>query len=343
MGVIWHPTNDCLLFDVSSIAQLAATIEPTKWNIISVIGRFYDPLGFFTRVTIRFKIFFQRLCDEMTTWDEPLNEVLSHEWNQLIEDLCGGTTVSIPRSYLAGMEAVILYRCLCGFCDASERAYAAVIYLVQVTEDRTVTSFVAAKTRVAPLHRQTIPRLELLSALLLSRLMRTVASSLQYLTIELKCFTDSQIALYWIKGVDKEWKPFVQNRTTEIRQAIPLHCWSHCPGETNPADLPTRGLSLLELSVNRLWHHGPEWLSRSITLLGEDPLITTLSDEESHVMPHECMLELKTKSQLTHSLLAVETRPAIGEVIDLREHSSLPRLFRVTAYHASGQEIQVCV
>ena len=42
---------------------------------------------------------------------------------------------------------------------------------------------------------------------------------------------DLQVALYWIQGVDREWKPFVRNRTAEIRQKVAPERWSHCPGD----------------------------------------------------------------------------------------------------------------
>ena len=35
---------------------------------------------------------------------------------------------------------------------------------------------------------------------------------------QLKCYTDSQVVLYWIKVVESEWKLFIQNRVTKIRQ-----------------------------------------------------------------------------------------------------------------------------
>jgi len=47
---------------------------------------------------------------------------------------------------------------------------------------------------------------------------------------ESHCYTDSKVALYWIKGTEKEWKPFVENRVTEIRRLVLPTGWSHCPG-----------------------------------------------------------------------------------------------------------------
>lgn len=322
LGVRWRPGDDRLVFDVSAIVQLASTSEPTKRKVISIVGRFYDPLGFLAPVTIRFKIFFQKLCDRKIGWDEPLPNHLILEWKALVDDLCESIPLSIPRRYLTGHEGVVTSRSLCGFCDASTRAYAAVTYLVTVTEDDVEVSFVAAKTRVAPLQSQTIPRLELLSALLLARLIATVADSLNSTLpqLELRCFTDSRVALYWIQGIDKEWKPFVRNRVAEIRQKVSPERWSHCPGETNPADLPSRGLPLLELAVSRLWRCGPEWLPAAVS---------SRCEPETSTMPDECASEMK---KTAHTLLVTDTRVCVEEVMDCQRFGTLSRLVRVTAY-----------
>ena len=91
--------------------------------------------------------------------------------------------------------------------------------------------FVASKTRVAPLQRQTILRLELLSTVLLARLVSNVTDSLSvhFDLSQPRCYTDSQVALFWIIGKEKEWKPFVQNRVNEVRSLTPIECWNHCP------------------------------------------------------------------------------------------------------------------
>ena len=176
LGVRWNPHRDCIIFDVADTAQLAASLEPTKRNVVSTVGKFYDPIGFLSPVIIPFKILFQKLCEHKVDWDELLPDELMREWKTLVADLKRGRPLSIPRCYLTGVEENEISYGLCGFCDASSRAYAAVVYLVLQSNSRTVTRFVIAKTRVAPLQTQTIPRLELLSALLLSRLMVTVSN-----------------------------------------------------------------------------------------------------------------------------------------------------------------------
>lgn len=74
----------------------------------------------------------------------------------------------------------------------------------------------------------TISRLELLSALLLPRVIVSIHDSLQHQIspLNIKCSTDSWVALYWILGTEQEWKPFVQNQLIEI---WPNH-WHHCAG-----------------------------------------------------------------------------------------------------------------
>ena len=82
---------------------------------------------------------------------------------------------------------------------------------------------------MAPLSKLSIPRLELLSALILARLIVTVKSALEHLiTIDkLLCWTDSLTAPSWIRGIDKEWRTFVENRVKEIRSLVAPEMWDH--------------------------------------------------------------------------------------------------------------------
>ena len=124
-----------------------------------------------------------------------------------------------------------------GVCDASNKTYAAVVYFVW--DDQ--VKLVVAKRRVASAAKQSIPRLELVSALILARLVQSVTSAVEgALTVkEVQCWSDSQVALAWIIGEHQEWKQFVQNRVTEIRRIVPPSAWRYCPTSSNPADLPS--------------------------------------------------------------------------------------------------------
>ena len=86
--------------------------------------------------------------------------------------------ILVPRYLLYNVSNEVESYSLHGFCDASLRAYAAVVYLRVKTRTGYSVTFLASKTRVTPLREQTIPRLELLSALLLARLITSVKESL---------------------------------------------------------------------------------------------------------------------------------------------------------------------
>ena len=109
----------------------------------------------------------------------------------------------------------------------------------------------------------TLPRLELLAAEMSSKMAQYVQKSLQLPDVEEFLWTDSQIALCWIKAPSKQWKTFVSNRVQHIQQMSDPINWRWCPGVTNPADLVSRGIRLKELITSELWLHGPSWLQES--------------------------------------------------------------------------------
>lgn len=72
---------------------------------------------------------------------EPTDELVS-EWNELVNSLGEGGLISIPRSYFHSVNGSPTSVTLCGFCDASILAYAAVVYLVIRTDVSTSVQFV---------------------------------------------------------------------------------------------------------------------------------------------------------------------------------------------------------
>ncbi|UYV75739.1 hypothetical protein LAZ67_13001176 [Cordylochernes scorpioides] len=147
------------------------------------------------------------------------------------------------------------------FCDASQFAYATCIFLRIEKEDRVDIQFIQARTRVAPLKKLTIPRLELLACLIGARLAANVIQDLEFEEIPRFYWADSTNALCWIQREDN-WAAFVMNRVKEIHNLSSPESWRHIPGRLNPADLPSRGCSAESLKETRWWE-GPAWLKVS--------------------------------------------------------------------------------
>lgn len=321
----WNVNSDQFVVDLVEIARLARSLEPTKRNIVSLVGKFYDPLGILAPVVVKFKMFLQTMCEAKLEWDQPLPSELLSRWQKLNAGLLEVPTISIPRCCTEQMDGRVISYTLCGFCDASLGVYAAVVYLLMETEMGQSVRFLAAKTRVSPLRKQTIPRLELLSTLLLSQLVTSISQSLEN-ELQLSppcCFTDSKVALFWIQGVNKDWKPFLQNRVTEIRSLVHPDCWRHCSSRDNPADIPSRGSAPLELSVNALWHNGPGWLR-------EKQFYNSKSEQLP--MPEDCIAEMKTEERhLVHGLLTTKEPSGLGQIMNCEDFGTLNRLLQVTS------------
>lgn len=262
LGMAWDPRSDSFCFSVP------------KWNSASIITKrivasdaslLFDPLGVVGPVVVQAKIFMQTLWKNGYTWDEPLPDDLQEYWREYRRNLLALETLSVPRwvGYTKDCVDVQLH----GFCDASELAYGAALYLRCTHRDLSVTvHLITSKSRVATLEdlakkkrKQSIPRLELTSALLLSHLLESFRASVD---IPMKVFlwTDSMIVRCWLAAVPSRWKPFIANRVSEIQHLTRDCRWCHIPGTENPADIVSRGITPAQLYYQTLWWNGPCWL-----------------------------------------------------------------------------------
>ena len=124
------------------------------------------------------------------------------------------------------------------FCDASEKAYGAAIYL----KSSQGFSLIIAKAKVAPIKKVSLPRLELIASVMGSLLLKKVKTALSLEKTNYQCYTDSEIALQYIKQSPDKWKPFIANRVMAIQETTDPSLWRHIPGEKNPADALTKGV-----------------------------------------------------------------------------------------------------
>ena len=198
LGVQWNANRDELQFNIGDVISTMEEMEPTKRDVASATARFFDPLGVVSPVAISFKMFCQQLFKARIGGDDPLTGSLLERWKQLLSTMKESRVITIPRCLFSDVSPPLNSVRLVGFCDASTKAYAAVVYLRLESEEDVDVQFIAAKTRVTPVGGMTIPRLELLSAVLLSKLITNIRSALKYeLPLdEAVCFSDSKVSLY---------------------------------------------------------------------------------------------------------------------------------------------------
>ena len=312
LGLEWNVTTDQFRLTISNPPP---SENLTKRVIVSDIAKIFDALGWFSPVIAKMKILLQRLWERKIDWDDPVPQEIYETWLQWRSELPSLASKSIPRCYFP-KEVNIASVQLHGFSDASEDAYAGVVYMRMVDSNGKVyTSLIMSKTEVAPIKRLSIPRLELCGAQVLAQLLQHIKDVFQLPMPNIFAWTDSTIVLSWLTGNPRRFKTFVGNRVSFIIDQIPPDCWNHVAGAENPADCASRGLLPTELLEHALWWNGPPWLRLAPCNWPKRSSISadSLPEEEREV---SFVTTVQTK------------RP----VIPLDRYSNFTRLQRVTAW-----------
>lgn len=329
LGVYWVPSTDVFSFKIQECSGKTSSPElqqlnvdiasvTTKREVLSYTARIFDPLGFLAPTLIVAKILLQRTWQFGVDWDDALPNAISGAWQNWRKELDKLDGLRYDRCLVSKEDSVEDYH-LHGFADASQSAYACVIYLrtVDVWGKVTVT-LIASKTKVAPIKTLSLPRLELCANLLLARLLHRVKESLRLPSVTVYAWSDSTVALDWICGSANRWKTFVANRVSEIQDLINPSCWRHCPTECNPSDCASRGISPEQLMSHNLWWSGPSWLTQ---------------DFEHWPSRHRDYLKVETEKEMRKNVTVCHAVEVDGEVLrNTFSYSSWTKLTRVTAW-----------
>ncbi|XP_065354646.1 uncharacterized protein LOC135949114 [Calliphora vicina] len=256
LGLRWNAGSDYFYFRLKNHPDKNLI---TKRSVLSAIAKLFDPAGWLAPVIVTAKIIMQQIWKDGTNWDEDLQPATLLRWHNFLDDYVHIEHIKIPRFVDFDPSFSIE---LHGFCDASEKAYAATLYLRSENLGFVSTHLLISKTKVAPVKFVTLPRKELCGAELLAKMIKSVQSQLSLSNYKLYLWTDSTIVLAWLQKPPNKWKTFVENRVSSIIEKVGRESWYHVDSKSNPADLASRGITLSQLINNDLWWQGPSWLSR---------------------------------------------------------------------------------
>ncbi|GFS48340.1 integrase catalytic domain-containing protein [Trichonephila inaurata madagascariensis] len=294
LGLSWDVVSDELSCKLPSNLDCTQERPVTKRVLLSVINSVYDPIGFTAPALLLPKLLMQKARRGEIGWDEVLPLELEHKnrlWEKTMHHM---SKCTVPRRFFAeNYDDFPLHF----FTDAFAYAYATCAFLrCEFKGQRLQSKLIAAKARLSPMKKSTIPRLELLGAALGARLVETVHSILRTASKTYFCWKSSEGNQGFLTNIDD---------------------WRHVPGEVNPADLATRCCDWSDLLKSKWWE-GPGWL---------------YSDEESwpcsevSETPDEAFLE-RRKTVVTNLATGNEVR--FGD--RFLYFSSYKKILRMTAY-----------
>ena len=334
LGVRWDTEEDCFWFKVGlnfspksrgvktgpplTLFQIPLGVPNmlTKRMVLGQVNSVYDPLGLASPFLVKMKVLLRSLWSEgkHLGWDDALGDDMRGEWLSLFRELYEMERVVFPRSVKP--EGAIGNPSLIVFSDGSNDAYGTCAYARwKLDNGNFVCRLIGAKSRVAPLKRQTIVRIELCGAVLASRLAKFLRQEMEVTFDTVMFLVDSEIVRSMLQKESYGFNTFTAVRVGEIQENTDPSTWFWIEGRKNAADCVTRGKRPSELHQHSVWQQGPEFLRSPVS---EWPLKQT------------SLQDLPERNQVVLTL-ACEREDCLAQRIDITRHSKYVKLLRVTA------------
>ena len=221
----WNINKDFFHFDPEPLfeASVRNDLPLTKRKFLKISAKLFDPVGYLSPLVVRVKMLFQELWKVKIGWDDPVPVAVAESWENFMCELNQVKGIKIRRYYFKDVKGSFSSAQVHVFGDASKLAYGSVAYLRVVGKNGVIsTRFLASKSRVTPVKGCTMPRLELLAALITARLADYLRSAFNLHSWDFYLWTDSTVALAWLtKANTEQLLPWVRNRVEEAASLFP--------------------------------------------------------------------------------------------------------------------------
>ena len=117
-----------------------------------------------------------------------------------------------------------------------------------------------SKAKVPPKQPLSIPRMELMAAVLGTRLAKIICDHHEIIFQKRFFWSDSNTVLSWISSDARNYKQFVMFRIGEILEASSPFEWRYVPTKINVADDATKWKSTNVFDPENRWYKGPSFL-----------------------------------------------------------------------------------
>ena len=248
LGMTWRPSTDTFGFKVNDHGP----IEFTRLGVLSLVASQFDPLGAAATHIVKGKIKCRIHNVQGLDWTDPLDQEEREWWQQYFHVQQQLRAIEFPRCLFPEASRLIETE-LHTFCDASEEAISAVVYLRLLYDDsRVLVRFVKGVTKLVSLKTVSTNKNELNAALLGARLAKEIAKALGLPITRRYFWTDSSTVRNWVRATAAFYQTYVSVRIGEIQTLTEAHEWRFVPGKLNPADAATRS-DLEEEAIPAVW------------------------------------------------------------------------------------------
>ena len=194
--------------------------------MFSWLSFFYDPVGLVSSFILKGRLILQELYQEGLNWNNGVSEEYVKKWEAWKRELYDLEKLSLRRCIKPSNFRKIVKISLHNFSDASEIDYGQCSYLRVVDENENIhCSLIMGKARVAPKMFASIPRLELVAAVLSVKISNMIKKELQLQELDEYFWTDSRVVLGYIANDSRTFKTFFVNRVHMIQENSNVEQW----------------------------------------------------------------------------------------------------------------------